>query len=170
MTPISPTGMLIQKIQRQEKTVVMKPPSGGPITGPISAGMVSQASAEMSSALGTERKMTRRPTGTIMAPPMPWMMRNKMKSGSDWAKPQAAEPSVNTIMAARNTVRAPKRSATQPLSGMKTASDKRYEVSASLSASGSSWRSAAMAGRDVAITVESIVSMKSATATMRVTK
>jgi len=73
-------------------------------------------------------------------------------------------------MAARNTVRAPKRSATQPLSGMKTASDKRYEVSASLSASGSSWRSAAMAGRDVAITVESIVSMKSATATMRVTK
>src|SRR3990170_4063056 len=127
MTPISPTGILIQKIQRQEKTVVMKPPSGGPITGPISAGMVSQASAEISSALGTERKMTRRPTGTIMAPPMPWMMRNRMKSGSDWAKPQAVEPSVSAIMAARNTVRAPKRSATQPLNGMKTASGKRYE-------------------------------------------
>ena len=50
--------------------MVMKPPSGGPITGPISAGTVSQASAEISSAFGTERKMTRRPTGTIMAPPM----------------------------------------------------------------------------------------------------
>ena len=53
----------------------MKPPSGGPITGPSMAGMASQASAEMSSALGTVRKMTSLPTGTIMAPPMPWMMR-----------------------------------------------------------------------------------------------
>ena len=73
-------------------------------------------------------------------------------------------------MAARKTVRAPKRSATQPLSGMNTASDKRYDVSASLSATGSSWRSAAMAGSEVAITVESICSMNKATATMRVTK
>ena len=81
MMPTSPTGMLIQKIQRQEMKVVMKPPSGGPITGPISAGTVSQASAEISSDFGTVRKMTRRPTGTIMAPPMPWMMRNRMKSG-----------------------------------------------------------------------------------------
>ena len=64
-------GMLIQKIQRHEVKVVMKPPSGGPITGPIRAGMVSQASAEISSAFGTVRKMTSRPTGTIMAPPMP---------------------------------------------------------------------------------------------------
>ena len=61
--------------------MVMKPPSGGPITGPISAGTVSQASAEISSAFGTVRRMTRRPTGTIMAPPMPWTMRNRMKSG-----------------------------------------------------------------------------------------
>ena len=58
----------------------MKPPSGGPITGPISAGMVSQASAEISSDFGTVRKMTSRPTGTIMAPPMPWMTRNRTKS------------------------------------------------------------------------------------------
>ena len=162
--------MLIQKIQRQEMKVVMKPPSGGPITGPIRAGTVSQASAEMSSAFGTVRRMTRRPTGTIMAPPMPWTMRNRMKSGSPWAKPQAAEPSVNTTMAARNTVRAPNRSAIQPLKGINTASESKYEVSASFSAIGSWCRSAAMAGKEVAITVESIVSMKSATATMRVTK
>ncbi len=117
--------MLIQKIQRQETKVVMKPPSGGPITGPISAGMVSQASAEMSSDFGTVRRITSRPTGTIIAPPMPWMMRNRTKSGSPCAKPQAAEPSVNTTMAARKTLRAPKRSATQPLNGMNTASDRR---------------------------------------------
>ncbi len=63
--------------------MVMKPPSGGPITGPISAGMVSQASAEISSAFGTLRRITSRPTGTIMAPPMPWRMRKATKSGSD---------------------------------------------------------------------------------------
>ena len=79
-------GMLIQKIQRQETKVVMKPPSGGPITGPISAGMVSQASAEISSDFGTVRRMTSRPTGTIMAPPMPWTMRNSTKSSSDVRK------------------------------------------------------------------------------------
>ena len=118
-------GMLIQKIQRQEAKVVMKPPSGGPITGPISAGMVSQASAEISSDFGTVRRMTSRPTGTIMAPPMPCTMRNSTKSNSDEAKPQAAEPRVKTTIAALNTVRAPKRSAAQPLKGMNTANDSR---------------------------------------------
>ena len=49
----------------------MKPPSGGPITGPIKAGMVSQARAEISSDFGTVRRITNRPTGTIIAPPMP---------------------------------------------------------------------------------------------------
>ena len=117
--------MLIQKIQRQSNIVVMKPPSGGPSTGPMSAGMVSQASAEISSAFGTLRKMTSRPTGTIMAPPMPWTMRNSTKSKSDSAKPHAAEPTVKTTMAMRNTVRAPNRSAIQPLTGMNTASDRR---------------------------------------------
>jgi hypothetical protein len=38
--PTMPTGTLIQKIQRQSKYVVMKPPSGGPTSGPTSAGMV----------------------------------------------------------------------------------------------------------------------------------
>ena len=48
-----------------------------------------------------------------------------MKSAREVAKPQASEPSVKTTMAARNTVRAPNRSAIQPLIGMKTASDSR---------------------------------------------
>ena len=118
-------GMLIQKIHRHEAKVVMKPPSGGPITGPISAGIVSQASAEISSDFGTVRRITSRPTGTIMAPPMPCTMREATKSGSECAKPQAAEPKVKTTIAARNTVRAPNRSAAQPLKGMNTANDSR---------------------------------------------
>ena len=49
----------------------MKPPTGGPITGPISAGTVSQASEPTSSRFGTDFRITSRPTGTIMAPPIP---------------------------------------------------------------------------------------------------
>src|SRR5712691_2778458 len=73
---------------------------------------------------------------------------------------------MNTAIAARNTVRAPKRSAVQPLAGMKIASDSRYEVTASLSASGLVPISAAIAGSEVAMTVESMFSMNRATATI----
>ena len=95
-------------------------PTGSGSTGPSSAGMVSQASADTSSVLGTERRMIRRPTGTIMAPPSPCSARAAISQPSDWAKPQAMEPSMNTTIAARNTCFAPKRSAHQPLIGMKT--------------------------------------------------
>ncbi len=63
-------------------------------------------------------------------------------------------------------MRAPKRSAVQPLAGMNTASDSRYEVMASFSVSGLVPMSAAIAGSEVAITVESMFSMNRAVATM----
>ena len=73
---------------------------------------------------------------------------------------------MNTAMAIENTARAPKRSAVQPLAGMNTASDSRYEVIASFSVSGLVPISAAIAGSEVAITVESMFSMNRAVATM----
>src|SRR5712691_9697509 len=77
---------------------------------------------------------------------------------------------MNTAMAVRNMVRAPNRSAIQPLAGMKIASASRYEVMASLSSKGLEPISAAMAGSDVAMTVESMFSMNSATATISGTR
>src|SRR2546423_4180378 len=74
---------------------------------------------------------------------------------------------MNTAMARLNTSRAPKRSAVQPLAGMKTASDNRYEVMASFSVSGLVPISAAIAGSEVAMTVESMFSMNRAVATIR---
>ena len=59
--------------------MVMKPPSGGPITGPISAGTVTQAIALTSALLSIERSSTSRPTGVIIAPPMPCRMRAMTK-------------------------------------------------------------------------------------------
>ena len=53
----------------------MKPPSGGPISGPTSAGSVTHTMALISSRLSTLRTRMSRPTGVIMAPPMPSSMR-----------------------------------------------------------------------------------------------
>jgi hypothetical protein len=71
------------------------------------------------------RISTMRPTGVIMAPPMPCATRAMTKPVSELDSAQPIEPIMNTAMAARNTVRAPKRSAVQPLAGMKIASDRR---------------------------------------------
>src|SRR5882724_3143007 len=79
---------------------------------------------------------------------------------------QPIEPTMKTAIAIENTARAPKRSAVQPLAGMNTASDSRYEVIASFNVSGLVPISAAIAGSEVAITVESMFSMNRAVATM----
>ena len=105
--PRIPIGTLMSKIQRQEKYVTMKPPTGGPITGPSSAGTVSHAIAATSSCLAAVRSSTKRPTGTIIAPPMPCRMRDTTKNHSVSARPHKTEPMVNTAIAARNTVRVP---------------------------------------------------------------
>ena len=73
--PNTPIGTLMRKIQCHEKYVVMKPPSGGPQIGPISAGIVTSAIAWTSSRLSMLRTRMRRPTGVIIAPPAPCMMR-----------------------------------------------------------------------------------------------
>ena len=74
------------------------------------------------SLFGTLRNSTSRPTGTIIAPPSPWNTRAAIRVGSEVEAPQAIEPSVKMTIALQNTVRAPKRSATQPEAGMNTAS------------------------------------------------
>ena len=105
--------------------MVMNPPSGGPITGPTSAGTVTQAMAFTSALLSIERNSTSRPTGVIIAPPMPCSVRANTKPATDSDSAQPIEPAMNTAIAAENTSRAPKRSAVQPLAGMNTASDRR---------------------------------------------
>ena len=75
--------------------------------------------------MSIERTSTSRPTGVIMAPPMPCTMRATTKPSSEFASAQPIEPITKIAIAARNTVRAPKRSAVQPLAGMNTASESR---------------------------------------------
>lgn len=136
------------------------------MSGPIKAGTVSQAMAETSWSRRVARTSTRRPTGVIIAPPMPCRKREPTKASSEFAKAQKIDPTTKTPIAMRNTRLAPNRSAIQPETGMKIASATKYEVSASFSVIGLVPISAAIAGSDVAMTVESICSMNSATARM----
>ena len=55
-----------------------------------------------------------------MAPPIPCRIRMSVNWVSVWEAPQSSEAMVNVAMAAANTDREPKRSATQPLIGMNT--------------------------------------------------
>ena len=87
--------------------MTMNPPTGGPSTGPSSAGTVSQAIAATSSCFAAVRSSTRRPTGTIIAPPMPCRTREATRNARLSARPHSTEPMVNTAIAARNTVRVP---------------------------------------------------------------
>jgi hypothetical protein len=103
----------------------MKPPSGGPASGPISPGKVSQAIAATRSRLAVARTSTRRATGVIMAPPMPCRKRAPTNSSSDPEAAQAIEPSTKTPMAERKMRLAPNLSAIQPLTGMKMATETR---------------------------------------------
>ena len=117
-----PNGTLIKNIQRQSATLVINPPSGGPIIGAISAGQVSVAMAVMSRCFGVVRRTASRPTGTISAPPTPCKIRIATKLWALVARPQNTEETVKMASARLKMVRAPKRSAIQPLAGMSTAS------------------------------------------------
>src|SRR5271155_288817 len=144
----------------------MNPPIGGPTTGPSTAGTVRYDIAVTSSDLGMVFSTIRRPTGTIMAPPNPCRMREATNWGSECEHPHKTEPKVKIMIALRKIVRAPNRSAIQPLIGMKTARLSRYEVIARLSLIGSSPSDLAIAGSAVEMTVESSISMKSAQPTI----
>ena len=84
--------------------------------------MVSQLSARTSPALSIVRSSTSRPTGTIIAPPIPCTKRPATSCPSPSLAAHPSEPSRNTAIAATKVRRAPNRSATQPLTGMNTAS------------------------------------------------
>ena len=89
--------------------------------GPTSDGMATKPMARTSSALGKVRTMVSRPTGTIMAPPAPCRMRKATSRRTSFDSPHSTEPTVKMPMADANTRLVPKRSATQPLTGMNTA-------------------------------------------------
>ena len=72
-------------------------------------------------AFGVARSTTSRPTGTIIAPPMPCSTRVPVRLVRSTAAAQPTEARVKIATALKNTRRAPNRSASHPLTGISTA-------------------------------------------------
>ena len=89
--------------------------------GPTTAGISTQLVAWIRSRFSTLRISTSRPTGIIRAPPTPSKKRAITRKVTLGALAQEMDPSRKMMMAVRNTVRAPKRSAMRPDTGMKIA-------------------------------------------------
>ena len=108
-------------MKRQSRRSAMKPPSGGPINGAVRPGQVSNAIARISPAFSVPRRTTRRPTGTIIAPPIPCSTRAATKVAGETARAHRPDATVKTTIAVVNTGRAPKRSVAQPPGRIMTA-------------------------------------------------
>ena len=102
--------------------MVMKPPTVGPSTGATTPGQVMVEIACIMRERSVLRTTIMRPTGTISAPPIPCSTRAAVKEARPVAEPHSTEATVKITMALANTLRDPRRSATQPLTGMNTAS------------------------------------------------
>src|SRR6267143_1225789 len=85
----------------------MKPPTGGPTTGATSPGHVMYVIEWIRLCFSVVRNTTRRPTGTIIAPPIPWMTRAAVNCHNPLLSPQRIEDNVKTTIAETNMVRAP---------------------------------------------------------------
>ena len=102
-----PIGTLTKKISRQDSQCTISPPTVGPSSGPISAGMMTKFIAISSSDFGKVRMIARRPTGVIMAAPRPCRMRAATSIGTLTDNPQSTEASVKIATASANTRRVP---------------------------------------------------------------
>ena len=69
-------------MSRHDSQCTIRPPTVGPSSGPISAGMMTKFIATSSSDLGNVRMMASRPTGVIIAAPTPCSMRAATSIGT----------------------------------------------------------------------------------------
>ena len=109
-----PTGMLIQKHQRQSRWSVNRPPRSGPATAetpnraPMGPMYLPRSRAGMMSAMIACDRIMSPP------PPRPWKPRQTTSSPNDCANPAPADASVNRPIEKRNGQRRPHRSPNLP--------------------------------------------------------
>ena len=110
-----PTGMLIQKIDRQPTDCTSAPPTTGPSARltPTVAPHMPIACARSRGSVKTLR-MIDIATGLSIDPPTPWSMRKAISQPRLGARLQSSEPSVNSTRPSWNTRRRPKRSPIEP--------------------------------------------------------
>ena len=97
----------------------------GPSTGPSSIGMPTMLITRPIRCGPAARARMVCPIGRIMPPPRPCSTRKKMRLLDDHARPQSAEPMMNSVSDVMYIRLAPKRSIAQPVIGMLIASASR---------------------------------------------
>src|SRR6266851_2751981 len=95
----TPIGTLTKKISRQDSQCTISPPTVGPSSGPISAGIMTKFIATSSSDFANVRMIARRPTGVIMAAPSPCRIRAATSIGTLTDNPQSTDASVKIATA-----------------------------------------------------------------------
>jgi hypothetical protein len=96
----------------------MSPPMTGPSTGPSSAGTATTLMTRPMRCGPAARASMVCPTGRMIPPPIPWTTRKAIRLPADHAAPLSTEPARNSASDANHSLRAPKRSTAQPVSGM----------------------------------------------------
>ena len=86
-------------------------------------GIITIVDARARSIGGKARNSMATPIGVSMPPPTPCRTRKPTSWPMVWAMPHITEPPTNRASAVRNTRLVPKRSPSQPLAGIHTASD-----------------------------------------------
>ncbi len=98
-----PIGTLTKKIHRQPNQVVKAPPTSGPIAtaAPIVAPQIPNAVPRSLPWNSCERIASE--TANMIAPPIPWRPRARLRKSGDVAAPQRAEASVKSATPERKT-------------------------------------------------------------------
>ena len=116
-----PIGRLIRKIHRHPKLSVRYPPSTGPRAGAATVGIDRIADARARSSGGNARKSRVIPTGVSIPPPTPWANREAINMLIELASLHISEAPIKIDSANMNVCFVPKRSPTQPDTGIHTA-------------------------------------------------
>ena len=115
MSPATPTGMLMRKIQRHERRSVRMPPISTPTAPPLASEALHMPSARERSLASVNVVVTMvSVTGERMAAPTPCTARAVIMAHPFGANPHTRLATVNTRRPTRNMRRRPNRSATRP--------------------------------------------------------
>ena len=121
-----PTGMLTRKIQRHDSPLVSAPPITGPTATATPVTAPNTPNATPRSRPWKALAISARPVANMIAPPMPWNARLRLRNVDPDARPHSSEPSVKTTMPIANSNRRPKRSASEPAVSCSAASVSAY--------------------------------------------
>ena len=118
----TPIGRLTKKIQRQPSQVVSAPPTSGPIAtaAPIVEPQIPKAVPRSLPWNSCERIASE--TANMIAPPMPWRPRARLRKRGEVAAPQRAEARVKRATPERKTRFRPSMSPSVPATSTTLAS------------------------------------------------